>query len=286
MTDLVPVLPAPTRHRRALSPSLVLGAVLVGLLVLVALLSFVWTPHDPALIDGVHRLQGPSGEYLLGTDKFGRDVLSRIMVGSRTTLYVGIVAVGIATLVGVPYGILAGMAPRRGADLLMRVNDLALAFPALLLAIMFSAVFGSSTLVAMVAIGIASIPSFARVARAGTASVMAQEYVLAARASGRRGLGIAMHHVLPNIAAMVLVQASVSFALAVLSEAALSFLGLGTPPDVPSWGRMLQESQELLYSAPRLAWVPGLAIALAVLGFNLLGDGLRDLLDPTLEERS
>lgn len=284
MSELLP--PPPVRHRRAVSATLLVGVVLVGLVVLTALLSFVWTPHDPGLVGAGPRLTGPSADHLLGTDRLGRDELSRLMVGARTTLLVGIVAVGIATLVGVPYGIASAMAPRPLDGLLVRAGDLALAFPALLLAIMLSAVLGGSTTVAMIAIGLASVPAFARVARASTAQVLSQEYVLAARASGRGALGIARHHVLPNISAMVLVQASVSFAMAILAEAALSFLGLGTPPDVPSWGRMLQESQDTLWTTTRLAWVPGGAIAAAVLGFNLLGDGLRDLLDPTLEDRS
>jgi peptide/nickel transport system permease protein len=206
-----------------------------------------------------------------------------IMVGARTTLFVGVIAVSIAALVGVPLGVLAASGPRWLSELIMRSSDLVLAFPALLLAIMFGAVYGASTLTAMVAIGIATIPSFARVARAGALQVMRTEYVLAARVAGRSRLAIASRHVLPNISSLVIVQASVSFAIAVLAEAALSFLGLGTPPRTPSWGRMLQESQELLFVAPRLAVVPGVAIAIAVLGFNLLGDGLRDRYDPKLE---
>jgi peptide/nickel transport system permease protein len=167
----------------------------------------------------------------------------------------------------------------------MRGNDLLLAFPALLLAIMFAAVYGASTFVAMVAIGIATIPDFARLIRSGTLQVMRTEYVLAARAAGRRPFAIGLRHVLPNVSNLVIVQASVGFAIAVLAEAALSFLGFGTPPPTPSWGRMLQESQELLWSAPRLAVFPGMAIAVAVLGFNLLGDGLLERFDPKLEDR-
>ncbi|MFF3492028.1 ABC transporter permease [Streptomyces sp. NPDC002795] len=272
---------APVRRRRR---PLLVGGVVVALVIAVALLSFVWTPHDPTLVDPAVRMQEPSAEYWFGTDKFGRDVFSQIMIGSRTTLYVGLVAVGVAAVIGVPLGILAGMGSRRLGELLMRGNDLILAFPALLLAIMFAAVYGAGTGVAMVAIGIASIPSFARLIRGGTLQVMSTEYVLAARAAGRRPLAIAVRHVLPNVSSLVIVQASVGFALAVLAEAALSFLGFGTPPPTPSWGRMLQESQELLAAAPRLAVFPGLAIAVAVLGFNLLGDGLRDRFDPKVEE--
>jgi len=273
------------RRGRRINGSLVVGGLIVLTVLGMAVLSFLWTPHDPTFVNPAVRLQEPSLEYWFGTDKFGRDVFSQILVGSRTTLFVGFVAVGVAALVGVPLGILAGMAPRWFGELLMRGNDLLLAFPALLLAIMFAAVYGASTFVAMVAIGIATIPSFARLIRSGTLQVMKTEYVVAARASGRRPVAIGLRHVLPNVGSLVIVQASVGFAIAVLAEAALSFLGFGTPPPTPSWGRMLQESQELLWSAPRLAVVPGLAIALAVLGFNLLGDGLRDRFDPKLDDR-
>lgn len=264
----------------------VAGAVIVGVIALVAVVSFVWTPYDPLAMDPHHALAGSSPEHWFGTDKFGRDVLSQIMFGSRMTLFVGVVAVGVAALIGVPLGILAAMTPYSWADqLIMRTGDLLLAFPALLLAIMLGAVFGASTLTAMIAIGVASVPSFARVVRSSALQVMGTDYILAARAAGRRPLAIAARHVLPNVSSMVIVQASVSFAIAVLAEAALSFLGVGTPPPTPSWGRMLQENQTLLYVAPRLSVYPGIAIALAVLGFNLLGDGLRDLLDPRLEAR-
>ena len=234
------------------------GSVLVGLVVLAALVSFVWTPHDPLKVDAAVRLAGPSAEYWLGTDKFGRDVFSQILIGARTTLYVGVIAVGVAAVVGTPLGVLAGMSKRWLGELVMRANDLVLAFPALLLAILFGAVFGASTLTAMLAIGIATIPSFARIARSGTLQVMSTEYVLAARSGGRSRPFIARRHVLPNIAGLVIVQSSVSFAIAVLAEAALSFLGFGTRPPTPSWGRMLQESQELLTVQP----VPAIAQAL------------------------
>jgi peptide/nickel transport system permease protein len=273
-------------RRRRPGASFLVGGALVGLVVLMALVSFVWTPHDPTFVDASARLRSVGDpEYLLGTDKLGRDVLSQVLVGARTTLFVGVVAVGVAGLVGVPLGIVAAMAPRGLGETLMRGMDLLLAFPALLLAIMFGAVYGGSTLVAMVAIGIASVPSFVRLVRSGALQVLRTEYVLAARSAGRGAWAIGLRHVLPNVSGLVIVQASVSFAIAVLAEAALSFLGYGTPPPTPSWGRMLQESQELLFSAPRLAFVPGAAIALAVLGFNLLGDGLRDHFDPRLEDR-
>ncbi|GAA0944709.1 ABC transporter permease [Nonomuraea longicatena] len=269
--------------RGRINAGLVAGALLVGLVVLAAVLSFFWTPHDPLFVDAASRLR-PSGEgHPLGTDKFGRDTLSQLMVGARTTLYVGVVAVGIAALLGAPLGMIAGMTGHGWlSELVMRVNDLVFAFPALLLAVMLGAVYGAGTLTAMIAIGVATVPAFARVARAATMQVMVSDYVLAARVAGRTRRAIAVRHVLPNIASVLIVQASVSFAIAILAEAALSFLGFGTRPPTPSWGRMLQESQELLFSTPRLALWPGVAVAVAVLGFNLLGDGLRDYLDPKL----
>ncbi len=277
--------PRGRRSRLGVEATLLTGGVIVAAVVVLALVSFVWTPHDPGAIDASRRLALSSPQYWLGTDKFGRDVVSLLMVGSRTTLLVGIVSVGVAAVVGVPLGIPAAMVPRWWGEALMRANDLLLAFPALLLAIMLTAVAGQGVVTAMIAIGIATIPSFARVVRSGAIGIMQTEYVLAARAAGRRPWGIALRHVLPNVGSLVIVQASVSFAIAVLAEAALSYLGLGAPPGTPSWGRMLQEGQELLFVAPRLEVYPGLAIALAVLGFNLLGDGLRDRFDPRLEDR-
>jgi peptide/nickel transport system permease protein len=275
----------PRARRRRINSSVVVGGGLVGLVVLAAVTSFVWTPHDPVHVDSTQRmLPAFSAGYPLGTDKFGRDLVSQLMVGARTILYVGIVAVGIAAVIGTPLGVLAGMVGGWLGELVMRANDLLFAFPALLVAIMLGAVFGASTLTAMIAIGVATIPAFARLARGQTLGIRQTEYVLAARSAGRSRFAIALRHVLPNIAGILIVQASVSFAIAILAEAALSFLGFGTPPPTPTWGRMLQESQELLFSTPRLAFCPGLAVALAVLGFNLLGDGLRDWLDPKLRE--
>lgn len=270
------------RPRRRLSATLAVGSTIVLIVVLAALISVVWTPYDPVRAFPADRLQGSSVLHLMGTDKFGRDVFSGILYGARITLMVGLISVGIAVVIGTPLGILAGMRGGATEEITMRGADILLAFPALLIAIMFGAVFGASTTTAMIAIGIGSIPGFARVARSGTLQVMSTEYVLAARASSQSAFRIARRHVLPNIAGMVVVQCSVTFALAVLAEAALSFLGLGTPPPVPSWGRMLQESQQFLGTFPMLIVWPGVAIAVAVLGFNLLGDGLRDRFDPKL----
>ncbi|GAA0371245.1 ABC transporter permease [Streptomyces olivoreticuli] len=267
------------RHRATLAA----GGALVALVLAAALLSLVWTPYDPMHVDAAHRLAAPGGGHLLGTDQFGRDVASRLMTGARTTVFVGVVAVGFAVLLGVPAGIAAGMSDGALGALVMRVGDFLLAFPALLLAIMLAAVYGTSTLTAMTAIGIASAPGFARVGRAATLRVMAAEYIDAARLARRSRTAIAWRHVLPNIRDVLIVQVSVAFATAVLAEAALSYLGLGTPPPTPSWGRMLLDSQELLFSKPELCLWPGLAVAAAVLGLNLFGDGLRDRFDPTLE---
>lgn len=278
--------PPAKASRRALGPMLVAGGVLVALVIVMALVSFVWTPYNPVKVDAASRLLGPSPAHWFGTDKFGRDVFSQILVGARTTLFVGIIAVGVASVIGVPLGILAAMTNSRVLDeFLMRSMDLLLAFPALLLAIMFGAVFGASTITAMIAIGIATVPSFARLARSGALQVMSTEYVMAAQIAGRPPRAIALRHVLPNIMGLVIIQASVSFAIAVLAEAALSYLGFGTAPPTPSWGRMLQESQEQIFNMPILLLWPAVAIALAVLGFNLLGDGLRDRFDPRLEDK-
>ncbi|MGO3152044.1 MAG: ABC transporter permease [Galactobacter sp.] len=283
----VPTTKGKGRGRRGnANAQLLIGAVLVAIVVLLALVSFVWTPGDAYGTAAQDRLLHPNAEHLFGTDRFGRDVLSQIMIGARTTLLVGIVSVAIAVLLGVPFGIMAGMKPGATDTVVMGAGDIILAFPGLLLAIIFGASFGASTWTAIIALGIGAAPAFARVARSGAMQVMRQDYIQAARGANRSEFSIAVKHVLPNISGMLVVQASVNFAIAVLAEAGLSFLGLGTMPPTPSWGRMLQESQQFLGTHEYLAIYPGIAIAIVVLGFNLLGDGLRDHFDPKTKGRS
>jgi peptide/nickel transport system permease protein len=263
-------------------PSFVAGALLVAVLLLAALLSLAWQPYPPAEIDIPNKLAAPSPAHWLGTDSLGRDIASQLLVGSQNSIVVGVVAVGIGLSVGVVLGGLA--AARRGwvEEAVMRASDFTFAFPALLSAIMLTAIYGPGLVTSIVAIGIFNIPVFARLTRAGARAVWTRDYVLAARAAGKGAWRITTDHVLPNIANLLIVQATIQFALAILAEAALSYLGLGTQPPQPSWGRMLNEAQTMLFEAPLLAVYPGVAIALAVLGLNLMGDGLRDLLDPKL----
>jgi peptide/nickel transport system permease protein len=272
--------------KRALRhPSFVLGAVLTLLLAAAALLSLAWTPHNPYDVEMGSRLLPPGATHWLGTDPYGRDVASLLLVGARASIVVGVIAVGIGLVAGAAFGLLASA--RRGwvEELTMRMADFGLAFPAILSAIMLTAVFGPGMVNAIIAIGIYNIPIFARITRASANAVWAREYVLAARACGKGTFSITMEHVLPNIASVLIVQATIRFAIAILAEAALSYLGLGTQPPQPSWGRMLSEAQTMLLQAPLLAVFPGVAIALAVLGLNLLGDGLRDLFDPRLARK-
>ena len=266
-------------------PSFVLGGLMTLLFIGSAALSLVWTPWPATEIDIPNKLALPSAAHWLGTDSLGRDIVSQLLVGARTSILVGVVAVLIGLLCGVALGCLA--AARRGwvEEAVMRLSDFTFAFPALLSAIMLGAIYGPGLLTGIVAIGIFNIPVFARTARASANAVWAREYVLAARAAGAGPWRITLDHVLPNIASVLIVQSTVQFATAILAEAALSYLGLGTQPPMPSWGRMLNEAQTQMFQAPQLAIYPGAAIALAVLGLNLMGDGLRDLLDPKLARR-
>ncbi|WP_390345803.1 ABC transporter permease [Variovorax boronicumulans] len=276
-------LKVPGFWRRALHHrSFAIGGVLSLLLLIAAVLSLVWTPWSPYAMDMANKMQGPSATHWLGTDAFGRDVASLLLVGARASILVGVIAVGIGLVVGTALGLLA--AARRGwvEEAVMRLSDFTLAFPAILSAIMMTAVFGAGIVNAIIAIGIYNIPTFARITRASANAIWSREYVAAARACGKGSFAITMQHVLPNISAVLIVQITIRFAIAILAEAALSYLGLGTQPPQPSWGRMLSEAQTLMFQQPLLAVFPGMAIAFAVLGLNLLGDGLRDLLDPRL----
>ncbi|MCI1218459.1 ABC transporter permease [Bifidobacterium crudilactis] len=270
---------------KRINAGMAIGGCMLLLVVLMAGISLVWTPYDPLnVVDD--KLLRPSGQHWLGTDRLGYDVMSVIMAGSRTTLTVGCIAVVVAALIGVPYGILCGMSASGMGRWLMRWNDVMQAFPPLLLAIVFTAALGQSSVTAAFALGLGASPAFARVTRSVTKQIMGREYVLASRAAGRGNLFIASRHVLPNIRGTIIVQLSVNFAVAVLAEAGLSYLGLGTPAPQPSWGRLLRDSSAVIYSNWLLVLIPGIAIAWTVLAFNLLGDGLRDYLDPRLEGQS
>ncbi|MBE0692765.1 MAG: ABC transporter permease [Aquamicrobium sp.] len=262
--------------------SFLAGFVITMLIAAMALLSFLWTPYDITHLIVADRMKPPSWQHLLGTDHFGRDILSMVMIGSRNSIAVAVVAVGIGMGVGVPLGCWAAARGGWIDEALMRFNDVVFAFPALLSAVMITAIFGPGAVNAIVAIGIFNVPVFARVARAGALSLWPREYVLAARAAGKGKTLITVEHILPNIASMLLVQGTIQFALGILAEAGLSYLGLGSQPPMPSWGRMLFDAQTRMMVAPWQAIFPGVAIVVTVLGLNLLGDGLRDVLDPKL----
>ena len=259
-----------------------LGFVLTAGLLLTALLSTVWTPWPTAELDVLTKLQPPGEAHWLGTDSLGRDVASLLMAGAQVSIEVGVIAVAIGLGLGAALGLLAAARGGWIDELLMRGADLGFAFPAILTALLFTAVFGPGIEIAIAAIGLHAVPVFARVTRAAAREVWSRDYCLAARACGRGAWDITRRHVLPNVLPVLIVQGTIQFALAILAEAALSYLGLGTQAPQPSWGRMLAEAQTFLFSAPLLAVFPGLAVMLAVLGLNLLGDGLRDLVDPRL----
>lgn len=266
-----------------MSRGLIIGCILSALFLGLAVLSFVWTPYDIESLDIPNRLKTPSSAHLLGTDQFGRDILSMIMMGARTSIAVAVVAVGIGMLLGVPLGLMA--ATWRGSlldELIMRGNDLIFAFPSLVIAILITAVFGASAVNAIIAIGIFNIPVFARLSRSGALALWERDFILSARVCGKSSFRISFEHILPNILNLMIVQGTIQFSLGILAEAALSYIGLGAQPPTASWGRMLADAQTLTTIAPHVALVPGLTIVLMVLGLNLMGDGLRDWLDPKL----
>ena len=265
---------------RTVPVNLAIGVLLVGTVVIAALVSFVWLPADPNAMDFAAQLSGPSAAHPLGTDQLGRDLLSRVLVGSRGALLVGFVAVGIALTLGCLVGAVAGFVGGLFDDVLMRLVDVLYAFPPILLALLFAAIYTPGTLTAMSAIGIATAPVFARLLRASVLELKNRDFVEAGRALGAGQRRLLVRHILPNALSPIIVQASLSLAVAVLAEAALSFLGLGTPPRTPSWGNMLREAQGFLALSPYPVLVPGFAIIVTVLGWSLLGDGLRDIRDP------
>lgn len=270
--------------RSRLSPTLVVGAVISLAFVAAALISLVWTPYDVSAFDIDHRLQGPTAAHWLGLDHFGRDVASMILLGARNALAVSLVAVLLGAGVGVPLGLLA--AARRSVvdELVMRASDVVFAFPALILAILITAVLGPGAINAVIAIGVFNVPVFARLTRGSALSLWTRDYVLAARAAGKGPARISLEHIAPGLASVLIVQATLQFSLGVIAEAGLSYVGLGAQPPAASWGKMLADAQTLVAVAPLQAIFPGLAIVITVLGLNLLGDGLRDRLDPRLDE--
>ncbi|MBF0276874.1 MAG: ABC transporter permease [SAR324 cluster bacterium] len=260
----------------------IIGGTITSAFFLIALMSYVWTPHSIEDINIAVKFAKPSGDFWLGTDHFGRDIFSMLVVGARNSVIVAFVAIGIGAGLGVPLGLVA--AAQRGwtDELIMRVNDFTFAFPALISAIMITAILGPGAVNSIIAIGIFNIPVFARIARGSALGIWEREFILAAKSAGKGQVRISLEHILPNILSILIVQATIQFALGILAEAGLSYLGLGTQPPAPSWGKMLKEAQTLIHMAPQLAIYPGLAIAMTVLGLNLFGDGLRDILDPKL----
>ena len=260
--------------------SLIAGVVIVGILAAIALLSLFWTPLPPAKMQIIHKLQPPLAYGLLGTDQFGRDVLSMLMVGCWNSLSIAVTAVAIGGTIGSIVGISAAAIRGPFEAVLMRVCDVIFALPPILSAMILGAFLGPGRFTAITAIAVFMIPVFARVTLATSLQAWSRDYVLAAQAIGNSRLTISIRHVAPNIMSQIIVHATIQLGLAILTEAGLSFLGLGMAPPAPTWGKMLADSQTFMGIAPWLAILPGLAIALAVLGFNMLGDGLRDWLDP------
>jgi peptide/nickel transport system permease protein len=260
----------------------VIGFSITLMILLTALLSLGYTPYDPNRMNLSDRFQSPSETHWLGTDQYGRDIFSRVMKGSANSILVGLVAVSIGMSFGILLGFLSAYYKRWVDETVMRISDILYGFPAVLSAILMTSILGPGVVNSMIAIGIFNIPIFSRLTRATSLSVWERDYVTSAKAIGRGDLGIIWKYILPNILSSLIVQGTVQFAIAILAEAGLSYLGLGTQPPHASWGRMLNEAQTFMSTSPWLAIFPGCAIALAVLGFNLLGDGLRDMLDPKL----
>jgi peptide/nickel transport system permease protein len=270
------------RYRLGRSPLIAVGALLSGLIVLLAVFAPLVAPYDPTAQIVQPLLRPGTPGYLLGSDEVGRDVLSRLIHGARVSLYVGVLSVVIALGLGATVGVVAGYAGGWLDNLLMRLMDVLFSLPTLVFAIAITAILGPNLTNAVIAIGIVYLPTFARIARGPTLAVIRLPYIEAARAMGATTPRIMLRHVLPNIAAPLMVQTTLALSTAILTEASLSFLGVGAQPPTPSWGLMLNAARQYMLLDAWIAILPGLAIALTVLGFNLLGDGLRDLLDPRL----
>ena len=266
--------------------SLLIGIVLSFFMILMGLISTLWTPYSIEILDIAHKLEGPSKRHWLGTDHFGRDMTSMLMAGAWNSLIVSVFAIGLGAGIGIPLGVFAAGKKGWFEELVMRFNDFAFAFPALLTAVMISAVYGPGIINSVLAIGVFNIPVFARISRGSALVIYKLEFIMAARISGKNEFQIATGHILPNILSVLVVQGTIQFALGILAEAGLSYLGLGTQPPQPSWGKMLSEAQTMMFIAPQLTILPGLAIILTVLGLNLMGDGLRDFLDPRLRNKN
>lgn len=265
------------------SPAGLFGSIILTALVLSAALSLVWTPYDPSRADTYLAFLPPSPEHWFGTDNSGRDILSRLLVGARTTLVVALGSAGLAAVVGVGFGILGSLTPRWVRESVTVLIDVLIAFPTVLLAMMLASVFGGSLVVVIVAVGVSFGIIMGRIARSELRRVAGSDYVLAARASGVGPWRNLIRHLLPNVAPVFIVQLSLAAAIATLAEAALSYLGYGAPAGTPSWGRMLSELQKYITIEPLAVLWPGIVITLTVLGFNLLGDALRDATDPRLK---
>jgi peptide/nickel transport system permease protein len=277
---------APRRRRQKLPAPLLLGAALVLLFVGIGLLSLVWTPYDPEAVAVDLRLLPPGTDgYLFGTDRLGRDVLTQVMAGARNSLLVGVVSTVAALIPGLLIGLAAAGSGPFWQTVLSRGADVGVALPGVLVALVLATSMGPGSASAITAIIVWFIPVVARVVIGPAKQVLSRDFVEAAFAYGRRRWYVLLRHVVPNIGPLLIVQASVMIALAILIEAALSFLGVGAQRPTPSWGRLLNEAQPLIFDAPYLMVFPGVAIMLAVLGFNLLGDGLRAILDPQQEAR-
>ena len=262
------------------TPHLLVGGVIILLVLVTFISSYFLTPYAPSKMNIGNRLLAPSLNHPFGTDQYGRDVLSRVMVGSRSSFAVGLIAVGIGVAIGVPAGSLAAFLGRWVDTTVMRFIDALYGFPPVITAVLITSLLGPGLVNSMIAIGLFNIPIFARLTRGNFLSLKERQFVEAARASGRSDISIIARHVLPNLSSPIIVQASTQFALAILAEAALSYLGLGIQPPHPSWGLMLKQAQSFMGLSPWPAIFPGIAIVLTVLGFNLVGDGLRDILDP------